>query len=280
MNERYFRELKRYMHCSNRTKNALLTKFQTQCREGLEDNADYEAMVANFGPPEEFAQTLMEEVPAKEVLRYRQRKRLPGWTVGAFAVVVLLLTISFWIRALQNTSPIHAIPGESLFLGTYEQDNDLENGPEDIEWLVLYRDGNRALLVSKYILDAGNHRDFERWDFSWDGSSIRVWLNEQFLTTAFTPEEQKWIPIGTDRVFLLSAEEANTYFADRDSRIASPTAYARTQGAMGSWWLRTMRTGHGSFTIVSFEGNIQDVGLPSQTFGIRPAVWVECTPGA
>ncbi len=277
MNNRYFRELKQAMHCPGRTKAMLLTKFQAQCPEGLEDNADYEAMVANFGPPAEFAQTLMEEVPAEELARYRRSRVLLRAAAGVLAAIALVVFLFVWGRG--PVSPIDVQPGDTLFWGTYEQDNNLENGPEDIEWLVLHRDGDYALLVSKYILDAGNHKDFERWDFTLDGSSINVWLNQVFLTTAFTPEERKWIPAGTDQVFLLSVVEANTYFADRDSRIASPTAYARSRGAMGTWWLRTMRTGHGSFFIVSFEGNIQDVGLPSQTLGIRPAIWVECSPG-
>ena len=40
--------------------------------------------------------------------------------------------------------------------GHYEQDNDLSNGPEEIEWIVLDFDekDHKALLISRYGLDA------------------------------------------------------------------------------------------------------------------------------
>ena len=47
--------------------------------------------------------------------------------------------------------------GNIVAFGRYEQDNDLTNGPEPIEWIVLdVVDGEKtkALLLSKYGLDA------------------------------------------------------------------------------------------------------------------------------
>ena len=42
---------------------------------------------------------------------------------------------------------------ESIKFGKYEQDNSLDNGKEDIEWIVLEKNENKFLLISKYILD-------------------------------------------------------------------------------------------------------------------------------
>ena len=42
---------------------------------------------------------------------------------------------------------------DSVVLGSYEQDGDTTNGKEGIEWLVLKKENNKALLFSKYILD-------------------------------------------------------------------------------------------------------------------------------
>ena len=42
--------------------------------------------------------------------------------------------------------------GDHVFFGQYEQDNDLKNGPEPIEWLVLEDDGESILLLSRYCL--------------------------------------------------------------------------------------------------------------------------------
>ena len=40
--------------------------------------------------------------------------------------------------------------GDSFTFGSYEQDNDLNNGTEPIEWQVLAIENNRALLISRY----------------------------------------------------------------------------------------------------------------------------------
>ena len=44
--------------------------------------------------------------------------------------------------------------GSMITLGHYEQDNDLTNGQEPIEWRVLNIEGDTVLLVSRYALDA------------------------------------------------------------------------------------------------------------------------------
>ena len=48
-----------------------------------------------------------------------------------------------------------------VFFGKYEQDGDLSNGPEDIEWIVLDIDkkNNEALLLSKYVIDVKPYLD-------------------------------------------------------------------------------------------------------------------------
>ena len=49
-----------------------------------------------------------------------------------------------------------------LAFGKYEQDNNPDNGPEEIEWIVLEEQDGNLLLLSRYGLDAvpyndGNH---------------------------------------------------------------------------------------------------------------------------
>ena len=166
--------------------------------------------------------------------------------------------------------------GNIVTYGRYEQDNNLENGLEPIEWIVLDYDGenNRSLLISKYGLDTIT---FDEWstkkDITWEGCRARRWLNDYFLYSAFNKEERKAIPITEvddsesnagstqDRIFLLSKSEASMYFGATNgafdyepyvrARVA-PTAYAIAQGAYasdefkteegllaGSWLLRT-----------------------------------------
>ena len=81
--------------------------------------------------------------------------------------------------------------GNIVVFGHYEQDNSADNGNEEIEWVVLEVRDEKALLISKYILDA---MPYEKNGTSaitdWVHCSLREWLNGDFLNTAFTTEEQ------------------------------------------------------------------------------------------
>ena len=154
--------------------------------------------------------------------------------------------------------------GNIVTYGMYEQDNNMENGLEPIEWIVLDYDGNenKALLLSKYGLDTIG--DLEDGITAWADCSQRKWLNEYFVYSAFSQEERKAIPVtevddiegldhlahekgelqfAQDRVFLLSKREAAFYLGVTDisayesqnvrARVA-PTPYAIAQGAFVS----------------------------------------------
>ena len=83
--------------------------------------------------------------------------------------------------------------GETITFGRYEQDSDPENGPEPIEWLVLASQGDRVLAVSLYALDCRQyHESFT--EVTWETCTLRGWLNDEFLNTAFSYEEKAGIP--------------------------------------------------------------------------------------
>ncbi len=187
-------------------------------------------------------------------------------------------------------------PGKLVSFGSYEQDNDPENGPEPIEWIVLeVRDGS-ALLLSKYGLAAQPYH-LENTDTVWEACSLRAWLNSDFLSTAFTPEEAEailltdvdnsaaqgcaeWDTEGgadtQDKVFLLSCAEAEKYLAvtrEDKENIGSrvwPTAYALKafqagryasyptpfSESAGRWWLRSPGERQSSAAVVSYEGSL------------------------
>ena len=114
-------------------------------------------------------------------------------------------------------------------MGKYEQDNDLSNGKEDLEWKILYKDKTKALLYTKYIIDNKRYND-EDVDTTWENSTIRKWLNDEFINETFSKEEKNLITEVTninakndvyntdsgndtnDKVFLLSIDECKKYF--------------------------------------------------------------------
>ena len=80
--------------------------------------------------------------------------------------------------------------------GQYEQDGNLENGPEPIEWIVLKIEEKKILLISRYGLDAIQfHNKTIPWDnpVNWKMSSIRKWLNQDFYEKAFSVLEKEYI---------------------------------------------------------------------------------------
>lgn len=188
--------------------------------------------------------------------------------------------------------------GDTIAFGRYEQDNNTSNGAEPIEWLVLDRDGDRALLLSQQVLDAQPFCESSA-EAEWNTSDVRAWLNDAFLNTAFSAEAQeRLIEVATgdgeadcsDRVFLLSREQERQYFQTDEARKAVPTAYALKQGAPMDaenpeetgcwWWLRTTRVGSSGrrgVAVIMESGNdamimCWESGSPKG--GVRPAIWV------
>ena len=87
--------------------------------------------------------------------------------------------------------------GDIIEFGSYEQDNDLSNGPEPIEWRVLEVSDGSALIVSQYALDARAYNK-ERVRITWAECTLRGWLNGEFYATAFNEEEKGRIAIVGD----------------------------------------------------------------------------------
>ena len=196
--------------------------------------------------------------------------------------------------------------GDYVFFGSFEQDNDTSNGKEDIEWIVLAREGERILVVSRYALDCQQYNTSNA-STTWETCSLREWLNGSFLSSAFSEEERAMISgvtvsadenpsystspgnSTTDQVFLLSVAEANKYFSSNEMRKCTPTAYAIAQGVWTSdidkvdgkdtcwWWLRSPGIDSDVAASVRTDGSVNLGGI-YVNYGddaVRPALWVD-----
>lgn len=196
--------------------------------------------------------------------------------------------------------------GDIIEFGLYEQDNNDENGYEAIEWIVLDKEDNRILVLSKYCLDVEPYY-YANKDVTWETSTIRQWLNENFLERAFSVNEADIIMEAElknldnemgyydegkggndtkDKVFLLSIEEAKKYFSSDSDRIAEATEYAKEQGASTNfsdsdseiprWWLRSPGSDADLASNVREDGSIAKSGLRVDYEGycVRPALWI------
>lgn len=208
--------------------------------------------------------------------------------------------------------------GEYIKFGAYEQDNNEENGVEEIEWLVLERQGNKILIISKYALAcaAYNLEILETNGCRWHNCSLREWLNYEFINDAFSETEKAMIQrttvsadknpkystdpgnTTTDKVFLLSVNEAMEYFDTNSARKCELTEYAAAIGrelfdknvknapsrfkdlapdewqcvnGTGNckWWLRTTGESVHDTTCVEYTGNINYSFMPYHAYSIH-----------
>ena len=85
-----------------------------------------------------------------------------------------------------------------------------------------------------------------------------------------------------DRVFLLSATEAKTYFSSSSSRQCTPTKYALSKpcctndSGYGYWWLRSRGNYSNYAARVVDDGavNLLGAAVNSEQHMVRPALWV------
>ena len=114
--------------------------------------------------------------------------------------------------SLKNQHPFACAEIEdTVFFGTYEQDNNPNNGQEPIEWIVIGRSDNEITLYSKYCLDIHEHSPqttaLGRSECEWIDSPLFKWLNNDFCFIAFNMEESATL---TGPVSLLNESAAET----------------------------------------------------------------------
>lgn len=262
----------------------------------LIDSGDYESAYA-----------LLEEIGDNETIVSNKYDRAVKYIeTGEYQAAYILLDGLEYkdsTEKLQSIKPLllaKAKPGDTVFLGTYEQDNNTSNGKEDIAWLVLEVKDGKALVVSKYALDCKQYNT-SNTVVTWETCTLRKWLNNDFINAAFSSYEKAMIPTvmvsadkrpghsanpgnaTQDQVFLLSITEANKYFNSNGARQCEPTDYAVANGSSESnsgnfcrWWLRSPGSTQDSAAYVFSGGGVIESGndVDIGTSAVRPALWI------
>ena len=193
-------------------------------------------------------------------------------------------------------------------------------------------EGKRALIISRYALDCRQYNE-SLSDVTWETCSLRKWLNNDFINTAFSSTEKSKIPTVTlenkdnpvnntpggnktkDKIFCLSAEEMNEYYAPHNwsdnggtlvrnqKLICAPTKYAISKGVIETiiseeayevlknygytpdvigchgcnWWLRSPGLSSLDANLVEDDG-MSGVGFCNyvyRDYAVRPALYFE-----
>lgn len=192
----------------------------------------------------------------------------------------------------------HADEGTSIYFGSYEQDNNSANGKEVIEWIVLSKENDNILAVSKYGLDTQPFNTL--WeDATWETCTLRKWLNQNFFYNAFNEQEQNMIKSASvtaeknalfatspgnstiDKVYLMSISDAQQYFSSDDARKCLPTPYAVGTNILKNFetgvcwfWLRSPGCSPVNIACVDDRGRISEKGDYVMDFyiAIRPLI--------
>ena len=201
---------------------------------------------------------------------------------------------------------------DTIEFGHYLQEDTNGDGKVDekdekqpIKWQILSKDGDDLFLLADKALDCKEYnKTFEI--VTWETCTLRTWLNNEFLNTAFSEAEQKGITTTNvvnadnpeyttnggkntqDKIFLLSLDEvANTSYGFRwdrryrdQARICEATSYAKKQGARTNdedsswWWLRSPGSNSGSAADVFDDGYTEASGrsVNNGIYAVRPAL--------
>ena len=172
--------------------------------------------------------------------------------------------------------------GDCVKFGLYEQDDYLKpKGKKDIEWIVIDRNQTTVLVISKdnieYLPYQKESESVFNWNsYCWDKSSIKKWLNNEFLDTSFSDFEKSTIY----NVTLLNAEEARRYLSVSQRACKStPYVISKAKFPPSSWALRDLTANNAWCMAVltadanpSMVGNIKVGGNVCSPRGIRPVV--------
>lgn len=168
---------------------------------------------------------------------------------------------------------------------------------EPIKWRVLHYENSEAFLLADAILDSQPYHS-ENEEIDWEKSSIRAWLNNEFINKAFSNEENKAIntvelinkdnsKYGTqggkntsDKLFLLSlsevdeTEESKEYgFWDKKTRKCKNDNFSEETYF---WWIRSPGNSSHDAAGVYYYGWVFGYGYDVQepAGGIRPALYL------
>ena len=203
-----------------------------------------------------------------------------------------------FLKKKENPEEEKDISRPHIMFGRYALSSDKTLDPR--EWIILEKneDGSAILLANRLISLQRYNRKKEH--VNWSESSLRHWLNHNFISDAFRPEERALLMDQNvknrrttifgmsggkdteDKVWLLSLEELNNYFPKRAMKRARPSNFIKHRRpdmndfGYASWWLRTTSVMPHKALVVDPFGEITSTGRNVYAFkiAVRPVVKV------
>ncbi len=145
-------------------------------------------------------------------------------------------------------------------------------------WRILKVDTKKqaALVISERFVDRRPFNDTLDLSVTWNTSSIRRWLNNEYFVDEFSEEERRAIfnvhikdMNCVDKVFLLSLKEVNEYL--NNSLLWVPEG-----DEDDDFWLRTRADDNKGFIYASdYFGRPVARAIMTLGMGVRPCIWID-----
>lgn len=191
------------------------------------------------------------------------------------------------------------IRASKYFIGSVHKIGFYPDRSSSLEWIVIDRDNDKALVITKNIIDCKKFNE-KHGETYWGSCTLRSWLNSDFLNSSFAQFEiekivTKYVQSTKnptyktqrgentyDKIFLLSIDEANKYFPTSEKTKCTVTPLAKKNGAYcdtlgyGYWWLRTTGEYANEISYIFYSGGVSTKGYDATgtIFGVRPAMWI------
>lgn len=160
----------------------------------------------------------------------------------------------------------------------------------NLKWTVLEKDEEEQTVTMIASLTgegkalsavAFDREALDEQETGWETSSLRAWLNGEFLAESFSEEERSHM-----EPFVRPASENNVYGtawkAETEDYLAPPGMdeigiYADTLDQEGDCWLRTPGHDLNTAAYVTGSGRVISYGVPAdQALSVRPVIRVRC----
>ena len=156
---------------------------------------------------------------------------------------------------------------------------------EKVEWDVLTIENGYAMLISHKIINSQSYSLTNNNNY--ESSSIRTWLNNTFYNEAFNTTEKEFIQetivdnsAETTNVFLLSYQEASSFYSENSERVAFVTEYAKCENVdssatKGPWYLRSHDSSTSAVNTIAAGGSLINYEAKLSYIGTRPVIWIK-----
>ena len=142
--------------------------------------------------------------------------------------------------------------GDIIYFGTYNE--------SPIAWKILKTESNKMLLIAeKPITQKPFTDDIKK--VTWETSSLRTWLNEEFMSSFSADQQNQILTTDTDKVFLLSVDEI--------VELAKKVRFSTDE----EWWTRS--SAEDGIKYMTAKGWVISKGDQAiRDKGVRPAIWI------